>query len=325
MAMVEREAYCVAHLEAKMRSGELDEAPIYPDLHGFPWGKYRGLVDLVSGGFPCQPFSSAGKRESTEDPRHLWPVIRAGLALLRPHACFFENVDGIASAKSPGYHSVLHNVLVDLEELDFRATAGCFTASEVGAPHRRRRWFILGVADGDGGRREGLSTTRIHNGQQSPGDDTLGRSSEEPEVADADGLGHQERSRGVGSQSEDDPVEDGGFVEVADSDIGGGVQGVELSELRSSESRESSGDRRDTEEGEELVERYEWPSGPTQAQMAWEARRVIERRVGGSTNGLPDELERCPNRRDRLRALGNAVVPQTAARAFSTLWYELNP
>lgn len=147
VAMVEREAFCVSILEQKMRKGELDAAPIYPDLHRFPWSKYRGCVDLVSGGFPCQPFSLSGSRQATKDPRHLWPVITSGLAVLKPRACFFENVEGITSAESPGYHSVLHNVLCDLERLGFRSTAGRFTASETGAPHQRNRWFILGVSN----------------------------------------------------------------------------------------------------------------------------------------------------------------------------------
>ena len=149
VAMVEVEAFCIAHLVAKMEAGELDAAPIYPDLHRFPWARYRGCVDIISGGFPCQPFSTAGSRKATEDPRHLWPVIKAGVALLRPSVVFFENVDGIVSAKSPGYHSVLHHVLSDLESLGFRATAGCYTAAEVGAPHLRKRWFIIGVCNTD--------------------------------------------------------------------------------------------------------------------------------------------------------------------------------
>jgi site-specific DNA-cytosine methylase len=147
VAMVEREAFCVSILEQKMRKGELDAAPIYPDLHRFPWSKYRGCVDIVSGGFPCQPFSLSGSRQATKDPRHLWPVITSGLAVLKPRACFFENVEGITSAESPGYHSVLHNVLCDLERLGYRSTAGRFTASETGAPHQRTRWFILGVSN----------------------------------------------------------------------------------------------------------------------------------------------------------------------------------
>ena len=147
VAMVEREAFCVSILEQKMRKGELDAAPIYTDLHRFPWSKYRGCVDIVSGGFPCQPFSLSGSRQATKDPRHLWPVIASGLAVLKPRACFFENVEGITSAESPGYHSVLHHVLCNLEGLGFRSTAGRFTAEETGAPHQRNRWFILGVSD----------------------------------------------------------------------------------------------------------------------------------------------------------------------------------
>ena len=132
VAMVEREGFCVSHLASKMEAGDLDTCPIYPDLLRFPWDKYRGLVDIVSGGFPCQPFSHAGNRKATEDSRHLWPHIKAGVSVLQPSFCFFENVDGIASAKSPGYHSVLHHVLSDLEEMGFNATAGQFSAEEVG-------------------------------------------------------------------------------------------------------------------------------------------------------------------------------------------------
>ena len=237
VAMVEREAFCIAHLVSKMQAGELDAAPIYPDLHRFPWSKYRGCVDLVSGGFPCQPFSMSGQRKATEDPRHLWPIIKSGLALLKPWTCFFENVDGIVTAPSKGYHSVLHHVLCDLEQLGFRSTAGCFTASEVGAPHKRSRWFILGVCDSNSA---SLQRSRVSSRTQTQHSD-FDSPSAEP-----------------------------------------------------------------------------WPAKPGSEQHGWEAPRTLEPNLGRSTDGLS-------NRLDRLRALGNAVVPGTAARAFSTLWYELNP
>ena len=146
---VEGEAFCIAHLVAKMEAGELDPAPIFSSFGEVDFRRFSGSVDIVSGGFPCQPFSTAGKREGVEDPRHLWPGIVQALRILRPQVAFFENVDGIASAKSPGFHSVLHHVLCDLESLGFRATAGSYSAEEVGAPHRRKRWFILAVADAD--------------------------------------------------------------------------------------------------------------------------------------------------------------------------------
>ena len=292
VAMVEREAFCVTHLVTKMQAGELDAAPIYPDLHRFPWSKYRGCVDLVSGGFPCQPFSQAGLRKATEDPRHLWPVIKSGLAVLRPRACFFENVDGIVNAPSPGYHSVLHNVLCDLERLGFRSTAGCFTASELGAPHKRKRWFILGVCDS--------------------------------ELANARPKRLKEQCACLGSGEEYCTSEDSSSSQLADTNVSGGGENIELPKLRASGFGESSIDCWSSTKAEELNEEYRWPSNPSQAQFEWEARRTVERSLGRPTDGLSEELEQCPNRRDRLRALGNAVVPGTAARAFATLWYELN-
>ena len=136
VAFSEIEAYACANLVAKMEAGQLDPAPIWTDLKTFPWGAFHGRVDILSGGYPCQPFSSAGKRLGTDDPRHLWPFIAAGIRLMQPRFCFFENVEGHVSLG-------LRAVIEELAELGYTATWGIFSASEVGAPHQRKRVFIL--------------------------------------------------------------------------------------------------------------------------------------------------------------------------------------
>ena len=136
IAFVEIEAFAAANLAAKAEAGLLDNAPIWSDLKRFPWGKFHGLVDILSGGYPCQPFSAAGKRLGAEDPRHLWPHISAGIAEMRPSVCFFENVEGHISLG-------LSDVIEDLDRLGYRATWCVASASECGAPHQRKRVFIL--------------------------------------------------------------------------------------------------------------------------------------------------------------------------------------
>ena len=137
LAYVEIEAYAIANLVTKMETGELEPAPIWTDLKTFPVGLFRGAVDLVTGGYPCQPFSAAGKRLGSEDPRHLWPYISEAIGVIRPGRVFFENVDGHISLG-------LNEVVSDLEAHGYRTTWGVFSAREVGAPHQRKRVYILG-------------------------------------------------------------------------------------------------------------------------------------------------------------------------------------
>jgi DNA (cytosine-5)-methyltransferase 1 len=139
VALCEIEAYAIANLVAKMEAGLMDPAPIWPDLKTFPWGAFRGRVDILTGGYPCQPFSAAGQRKGKQDPRHLWPWIADGIRLLRPRICFFENVEGHISLG-------LSDVIEDLAGMGYRTTWGIFSASEVGAPHQRKRVFILAYA-----------------------------------------------------------------------------------------------------------------------------------------------------------------------------------
>jgi len=135
-----------------MEAGALGEGAVWPNLKTFPFRKFRGCIDILSGGFPCQPFSQAGKGHGDTDPRHLFPFIKQGIADCRPSLVVLENVEGIVSAKLKGDHwrdpagtPVLLHVIRELERVGYRATAVPTSASEVGAPHQRNRWFIVGV------------------------------------------------------------------------------------------------------------------------------------------------------------------------------------
>jgi DNA (cytosine-5)-methyltransferase 1 len=133
---IENEAFACAILKARMQDKILDQAPIWTDLKTFDGRAWRGKVDCLTGGYPCQPFSVAGKKLAEKDPRHLWPEIKRLISEIEPPICFFENVGGHLRL---GFEQVAN----DLSELGYKVKAGLFTAQEVGAPHKRERLFIL--------------------------------------------------------------------------------------------------------------------------------------------------------------------------------------
>lgn len=144
LAYCELEGFAQANLISKMEKGLMDVAPLWNDLKTFPYESFHGLVDILIAGYPCQPFSAAGKRAGKEDPRHLWPWIADGIRLLRPRMCFFENVEGHISLG-------LREVVGELEQMGYEVSWGIFSAREVGAPHQRKRVFILAVSNSIGG------------------------------------------------------------------------------------------------------------------------------------------------------------------------------
>ena len=98
-------------------------------------------VDILTGGYPCQPFSHAGQRRGTDDERHLWPHVAAAVRALRPRIVVLENVAGHLSLG-------LGDVLGDLAALRFDARWQVVRASDAGAPHRRERVFIVATDAG---------------------------------------------------------------------------------------------------------------------------------------------------------------------------------
>ena len=321
LAHVEIEAFAIANLVAKMESGQLDAAPIYTDLKTLPMDCFRDRVSILTSGYPCQPFSAAGKRAGKDDPRHLWPYIVDIIKAVRPVRCFFENVEGHISLG-------LREVIADLEGLGYSTAWGIFSASEVGAPHQRKRVFILANASGAGSRdylrstanerrsasqdrrealRQGDRPQRSVRADPTSKDEgtsrSYGGSDLREELADTSG----ERSQGSQrlGPSREARIPRGHAPECSD----------QLADSVSPRSQAGlSGQERPNQEGDSgVVDNGSGEQGGWTDGMPW----AIEPNVGRLVDGATDRV-------DRLRLLGNGVVPQTAAKAWRVLAEELD-
>jgi len=333
----------------------MDPAPIWSDLKTFPWAEFCGKVDILTGGYPCQPFSAAGKRAGKDDPRHLWPWIADGIRLLQPRMCFFENVEGHISLG-------LSSVISDLEELGYKVSWGIFSAREVCAPHQRKRVFILAYDQRQ--RVEELDWRIADESQQYPacndGSDVWpSRPGEqqhdwEPPRVVADGKKHgwaYQRVTGdldceTGSEAgrRDQPASptsdcgDAGTKTMGDttqlfSNGGDDHSGVSKQSEKVSKPRDPSweglGNADSTRSQERSRERGTGIQG-THADGGADAEGEAQPALGRDADGPADRMDdaklyvTCDNRTDELRLLGNGVVPATAKKAFRTLMQTLH-
>ena len=124
----------------KILSYHFPKAEKHGDIRKADFTKYRGKVDIITGGFPCQPYSVAGKRLGTDDERHLWPEMLRAIREAQPRWVVGENVSGIVSWNGG---LVFEQVHIDLENEGYEVQAFVLPASGVNAPHRRdRAWFV---------------------------------------------------------------------------------------------------------------------------------------------------------------------------------------
>ncbi len=143
---VEREAFAVAHLVDAIAQGLMADAPIWSDVTSFNGRPWRGAVDFVIGGIPCQPHSAAGRKLGSNDERDLWSPTRRIIVQSGAWGVLIENVEGMLSAGEDEIAGA-ERVVRDLQRLGFLVEGGLFSASEVGASHQRKRVFIMAVAD----------------------------------------------------------------------------------------------------------------------------------------------------------------------------------
>lgn len=385
VCFVEWEAYAAATLVARMADKALDSAPCWDNVKTFDGRPWRGIVDCIAGGYPCQPFSVAGKRRGTEDPRHLWPHIARIVGEVSPTLCFFENVPNHLNI---GFQSVCE----DLWGMGYRIEAGVFSAAEVGAPHLRKRLFIMAYRDS-----ARLSVERsvwISDRDQTCGNHTDGCGSKTVANGESNGRGEgrTESTRlegrldaSIGCGSMADPSEQGSQgrsgleqtnaerkAEVGLGEDPAGCSGVlgnptgcgcdrgsQTQERESLERIVASGSSGAVANASGQHLRFEsrrfrgksWPDSPFPpgpsdtagwTRMPVDAQPAICRDVDGAAATLDmrlsafrnwnrihrgekpigssfTEQQHCCSRSDRLRVLGNAVVPAAAALAWRTL------
>lgn len=292
VAYVEIEAFVCYNLVKQMQKGLLAPAPVWANLKTFHTvaDKFCGKVDILTAGYPCQPFSLAGQRKGTDDPRHLFPHICRIIEAVKPVWCFFENVDDHLSL---GYDEVYRS----LHALGYATEAGIFSARETGAPHERKRLFILALRmeNTTNNRRAGgfikenikrgsnsISTTGTGNLEH-----TDGKILEEPERTTPNHLCK------LGSKKLANPNHQ---------------RCAELTTAAIAAKQNGCGKFT----GSITKTKTQWPAAPGQQQHHWEHPRTTKPGMGCTVNGYNF-------REDILRLLGNGVVEQTAELAFVTL------
>jgi DNA (cytosine-5)-methyltransferase 1 len=280
-----------------MEKAQLDTAPVWDDVGTFDGVAWRGVVDCIAGGFPCQDISLAGKGAGLEGERSgLWREYARIVAEIRPRFVFVENVAALTARG-------LDRVLADLAALGFDAEWLCVRASDVGAPHKRERIFVLAHAPGIA-ERESDNAARAHARQGTRED--AGRRSGFSLVADSEHGREPERSRQAGGTPGEWATVGGGperAREVLADSQRERLEGIELHRSAAQAAQRSD------------LELPSWPPGPDDLDD-WRAvlsgRPDLEPSVRRVADGLADRV-------DRLRVLGNGVVPQQAALAYRIL------
>jgi DNA (cytosine-5)-methyltransferase 1 len=302
--LVERDPFC-----QKVLQKNFPGVPIHGDITTFDATGFRGRTHLVSGGFPCQPFSHAGKRRGKEDDRHLWPEMLRVIAEAQPTFVLGENVAGFVNL-------ALDDCLFDLEAQGYEAWAFVLPACAVTALHRRDRCFIVA---------RHVAYAMRSGGSPEPGE----QQEERPEIAEGSGSKDVAYTKIMHSDEREDQPQrsipelgDCGSENVLYAGCESGAQeGSSTCPVRArGHTRHATGRN----------------GGGSRPINNW---LVFEPELGRSTDGISSWVDgsweaglarvvtkeaRCGDHSSRLKSLGNAVVPQQVYPILKAIAEELH-
>jgi DNA (cytosine-5)-methyltransferase 1 len=283
----------------------------YHDITKTDFTIHRGKIDILTGGFPCQPYSSAGKRKGKEDERHLWPQMLRAIREIQPRWVVGENVLGLVNW-SGGL--VFHEVQADLEAAGYEVWPYVLPAVSVNAPHRRDRvWFVAKNTNCDGfifgeSNEEGAEIRQFGN--------TCTRSSigvylSERPTPHPNGNGLNQRN----GNDEEQPGK-GGFNALSNADTGDEYGDVADTEDIGRENALENGELEGGRFGQSY-KRGTWDSFPSQSPIC------------SRNDGLSSQLDGITFskwRNESIKAAGNAIVPQVVYQIFKAIQqYETLP
>ena len=310
----------------------------FTDITTFDATPYYGTIDIISGGFPCQPFSIAGKRQGTADNRHLWPQMLRIIREIQPTYVVAENVPGILSWDKG---LLFEQVQLDLENEGYIVQPVILPACSVDAPHRRDRvWFIAkntnkSVNGGlyTGRRPEqfrdigptsktGLTADRHTNGCQTGFQHPFNGQQEEIGVfGGIEGFGKAQPFADSKGQSGSTEIELQNWAAQQRQFGGGDIQTLFPKSTRLQTTKQPN--------NQTTIHTNPNHSGEQERHIAPEPNKAGQYcgRIasGGIFSGFPSFSPVCgandgvPNRVDRLKALGNAIVPQVAFQIFKAI------
>jgi DNA (cytosine-5)-methyltransferase 1 len=270
-------------------------AKTYNDVKTFDGTEWRGRVDILTGGFPCQPYSSAGKRLGKDDERHLWPEMCRIISEITPTYVVGENVRGLLNWNGG---VVFEEVCADLEAMGYEVWTGILPAAGVGAPHRRDRvWWVAHHSDSNGTMRRPKGDASESGTQRLQERDAVQRSDEPSGVRDVgDTNSSVQGTLETFCQKQDEPA---GVCQRYATD----TNGIGLPQ-------QMADGKLGGERFAKCSEQPTWDAFPTESPIC------------GGDDGLPRELDGItfPKwRTESIKAYGNAIVPQVAYQIFQAI------